>query len=222
MATSELTPQQRKFARAYVENGGNGTHAALAAGYAKSGAATQASRLLKRANVIQYISEIEQPALEKAQVTMERIVAELAKIAFANMKDFITINADGQAYIDLSDATEDQLAALQSFEVVELPPHTLTKNGVEFERDVLRVKVRTWDKVKALKELAEIISPSRGGINAQNLQINNFGADSGTEIGNMQDLALRVAFVMRRGIERKKQEEREKAQTIEATATEAE
>ncbi len=51
---SELTPKQRKFCEAY-ESCGNGTNAAIAAGYKESSAAVQASRMLKNDKLLAYL-----------------------------------------------------------------------------------------------------------------------------------------------------------------------
>ncbi len=53
----DLTPQQLLFCNNYLNNNANGTKAAIDAGYAASGAATQATRLLKNDNVRKYIED---------------------------------------------------------------------------------------------------------------------------------------------------------------------
>lgn len=53
----DLTPQQLLFCNNYLNNNANGTKAAIDAGYAASGAATQATRLLKNDNVRKYIDD---------------------------------------------------------------------------------------------------------------------------------------------------------------------
>lgn len=50
----ELKPQQRRFVMELLQNGGNGTAAAIAAGYSQKSAAAQAARLLKNAKVVAY------------------------------------------------------------------------------------------------------------------------------------------------------------------------
>lgn len=51
---SKLTPKQRKFCAAY-EKCGNGTNAAIAAGYKENSAAVQASRMLKNDKILAYL-----------------------------------------------------------------------------------------------------------------------------------------------------------------------
>ena len=52
-----LNLKQIRFADEYIKNGGNGTQAAIFAGYSPKTAAQQASRLLKDANVSEYIAD---------------------------------------------------------------------------------------------------------------------------------------------------------------------
>ena len=52
-----LNLKQIRFADEYIRNGGNGTQAAIFAGYSPKTAAQQASRLLKDANVSEYIAQ---------------------------------------------------------------------------------------------------------------------------------------------------------------------
>lgn len=50
-ARNRFPEMRRKFVEAFMANGGNGTQAAIAAGYSKKSAHAQASRLLKTAEV---------------------------------------------------------------------------------------------------------------------------------------------------------------------------
>lgn len=52
-----LNLKQIRFADEYIRNGGNGTQAAITAGYSPKTAAQQASRLLKDANLSEYIAQ---------------------------------------------------------------------------------------------------------------------------------------------------------------------
>jgi len=50
-----LTTKQRVFCELYAANGGNGTQAAIAAGYSESSAAESASQNLRNYEVVEYI-----------------------------------------------------------------------------------------------------------------------------------------------------------------------
>ncbi len=54
----KLTDRQKKFCREYVLNGGNGTKAAIKAGYKESSAYSTASEILKYPEVKKYINQL--------------------------------------------------------------------------------------------------------------------------------------------------------------------
>ena len=62
-------------------------------------------------------------AVSKLAIDKERVLTELAKLAFANMADYIEIGADGQPRLDLSALTRDQSAAIHEL-VVETRTET--------------------------------------------------------------------------------------------------
>lgn len=196
-----LTGQQEAFAREYLMPQGkggkpfNGKHAAIAAGYSPRSAESQASRLLSYAKVQAFLSELQAPALQKFEVTQDRIMQEISAMAFSNIMDFVEVK-DGQAWIDLSKCTREQAAALGAFEVIELPPFKMVQDGEEVVREVLKVKIKLWDKWPALEMLArrhELVKPVAVDVN-----------HSGTVKVEGPDLARRVAFMLRKGIEAQK------------------
>jgi phage terminase small subunit len=60
-----LTPKQKAFCEYYAANGGNGTQAAIDAGYSENSATVEGSRLLTNANVLEYIEELANPIENK-------------------------------------------------------------------------------------------------------------------------------------------------------------
>jgi hypothetical protein len=77
LEVSSLNARQQKFVAEYVKSG-NATQSAIAAGYSENGAEVQGHRLLSNAKIS---AAVVKPLL-KAEVTTERIVAELAKSGF--------------------------------------------------------------------------------------------------------------------------------------------
>ena len=75
------------FVEAYLANGFNGLQAALSAGYSPNGAGQQAARLLKNVKVSAEISKRSQGVLAKLELTADRVLEELAKIAYFNASD---------------------------------------------------------------------------------------------------------------------------------------
>ena len=71
-----LTTRQARFVEEYLVDG-NGTKAAIRAGYSASGAYTEASRLLRNAEVAKAIKTRQEADSERLRVSRERVVAML-------------------------------------------------------------------------------------------------------------------------------------------------
>lgn len=76
---NNLTPQQEIFCQEYIVDY-NGTQAAIRAGYAEKTAASQASRLLKNANVLSRVRAIQKERLEKLALTQEAVLLKFLEV----------------------------------------------------------------------------------------------------------------------------------------------
>ena len=83
-----LTEKQRRFVDEYLIDL-NATQAAIRAGYSVKTAREQASQNLTKLNIQQAISEKMAERSKRTGVNQDRIVLELAKIAFVNAADVI-------------------------------------------------------------------------------------------------------------------------------------
>ena len=88
-------------------------------------------------------------AIEKLAITKEAILSELAKIAFANMQDYMKVGPDGAPTLNFKDLTRDQAAALVEITVEEF------RDGRTDAREVRRVKFKLGDKKGALVDLGK-------------------------------------------------------------------
>lgn len=80
--TSEtLSSAQEKFCLEYRKHVGNGTAAAIAAGYSERTAAQQATRLLKNVNILKRIKELADDAIRKQIIGLDKRALVLSKIA---------------------------------------------------------------------------------------------------------------------------------------------
>ena len=95
----------------------NGTRAAIAAGYAKKSARSAASRLLTKRNIQEKIAELTKKHADKLDLSGEKVLAELDKIAFSNMLDYMRVDGDGAFVLDFSKLTREQAAAIQEYTV---------------------------------------------------------------------------------------------------------
>jgi phage terminase small subunit len=102
---------------------------------------SNASRLSRNEHVRARVEELLAAGAEKAGVTVQRIVEELAKVGFANMQDYMRVGPDGDPVLDFSQLSRDQAAALAEVTVEDF------KDGRgEDAREVRRVKFKLADK----------------------------------------------------------------------------
>ena len=145
------TPKQQRFIEEYPVDF-NGTQAAIRAKYSKKTAGQAATRLLKNVHIQAAIQKRVGKLTAKADVSVERILAELSKIGFANLGDYFRISDEGEPFIDLSDITEEQSAALS-----EIVVEDFTDGRGPNSRDVRRVKIKMLDKCPALDKLGKYL-----------------------------------------------------------------
>ena len=88
-------------------------------------------------------------AIAKLEITKDSILAELAKIAFANMADYMTVDDQGDPTLDFGRLTRDQAAALTEVTVESF------RDGRTDSRQVRRVKFKLGDKRAALVDLGK-------------------------------------------------------------------
>jgi phage terminase small subunit len=149
---STLTPKQRRFVQEYLIDL-NGTQAAKRAGYSAKSASEIAHENLRKPQIALAIDE---ELAKNGGITRTRVVHELALIGFANMLDYITPQPDGTAYVDLSQLTRDQAAAIGEVTVEEY-----IEGRGEDARDVKRVKFKLSDKQGALEKLGKVLGMFR-------------------------------------------------------------
>lgn len=132
----------------------NGGRAAIAAGYSSKsdGHMVNASRILARDDVKARLAELSQKKCEKLEITSERVLAELAKLGFANMEDYIGRTPSGDIYTDFSKLTREQAAAIQEITVDEY-----TEGRGDAARDVKRVKFKLAEKRGSLELLGKYL-----------------------------------------------------------------
>jgi phage terminase small subunit len=75
-----LTIKQDRFARQYVKDG-NGTRAAIAAGYAQTGAHVQSSENLRKPKVAAAIAALRRRQAERLDVSREKMINDAAHFA---------------------------------------------------------------------------------------------------------------------------------------------
>lgn len=115
--TQEDAEHRRKlFVEAYLTNGGNASQAAVAAGFSQKTAGAAGSRLLKHVDVVLTLQQRRKVVIEKMELTTERTLREIARLAYCDPRKFFYDNGAPKPIHELDD---DSAAALAGMEVTE-------------------------------------------------------------------------------------------------------
>jgi len=147
MNPSTLTPLQQRFCDEYLIDI-NGKAAALRAGYSAKNAASQASQLLKKPQVQQYLADKRAAMSEELNIAAKEILQEYARIAFFDIR---TMFDDNKQLIPLSDLPTNTSAAVAAMDVYE----KYVGHGDERIQAGRVVKVHLHSKLAALDALAK-------------------------------------------------------------------
>jgi len=144
-----LTKKQRAFVEEYLVDL-NATQAAIRAGYSAKSAAEIGYENLRKPQIVEAIAEAQKARSERTQITADMVVKELALLGFANMQDYVRITSDGEPYINLSDLTREQAAAIS-----EVAVDDYTEGRGKNAREVRKVRVKFHDKRGALVDIGK-------------------------------------------------------------------
>ena len=144
-----LTLKQENFVLAYLQSG-SATDAYRTA-YNASGMKDEtiwvkASELLANGKIKVRLNELRKPVIEKAQLTLEQVIKENAKIAFFDIRTMFDANGNIKSVNDWDDNIG---AAVSSIEVEEL----YVGSGKDRINIGQTKKIKFWDKSAALDKL---------------------------------------------------------------------
>jgi phage terminase small subunit len=116
----KLTARQILFVHAYCANGQNAALAAREAGYSLKSADRLGYGQLQNPLVAARIRETLQRHAVRLDLTGDRVLQENARIAFSDIRRYVTWNHDGEAtWRPSEDLTLDEAAAVKSFTVTK-------------------------------------------------------------------------------------------------------
>jgi phage terminase small subunit len=149
-----LSPKRRRFIQEYLIDL-NGTQAATRAGYAAGSADVTAARLLGDARVKQEIERKQAEIAMKMAITQEKVLRELAKIGFSDVRKLYDEHGNLRPIHELDDETAACLAGVET-------ESKSCKTGDEEDEDAQVIvttvrKVKRWDKVRALELIGKQI-----------------------------------------------------------------
>lgn len=106
-----LTARQSRFADEYLVDL-CAYRAAARAGYSRRTAYAAGPRLLKNVEVAREVARLQQERSERTQVTQDRVIEELACIAFSNIGDVLTFGQASASPQRFGELPEDVTAAI--------------------------------------------------------------------------------------------------------------
>ena len=135
---AKLTPKQERFCEEYLVDL-NATQAAIRAGYSEKAARVQAAKMLTKANIQEKIAELQKEQSKRTEITADKVLAELAIIAFADRTEIAKITESG----------------FVKFTPTDKLPAELKKIIVGIKEGKFGIEVATADKVRALELLGK-------------------------------------------------------------------
>jgi len=138
-----LTAKQTRFVQEYLVDY-NGTQAAIRAGYPAVSARAMASENLTKPDIAAAVQEALAALQARCDITAERVLLELARVAYADVRTLF--DAEGRLR-----APKDYDVGLASAVVgIEVATRTIDEGEVEYIH-----KIKLAPKVEALKTLAQ-------------------------------------------------------------------
>ncbi|MFX4209292.1 terminase small subunit [Aliarcobacter butzleri] len=151
--SKELKAQYKQFAEEFIKDF-NATQAAIRTGYSVKTANRQGSRLLSNVDIQKYISELKDNATKRNDITVDRVLQELANIAFLDIGEFYS--EDGTLK-NIKQISETARRAIQSITTKEEQGATI-ENG-EIKPQIFNVNnIKSADKLKALELLGRYLA----------------------------------------------------------------
>jgi len=175
---SQLTKKQCTFIEEYLVDL-NATQAAIRAGYSTRTAKEIGCENLSKPNIQNAIHVAMNERSRRTGITVDRVLEEIAKIGFADIREIFTA---GDKLRSIADLPDDIAAAVQSIEVAVRPPGLAGDDG--FKEGELVYKIRLSDKLKGLELLGRHLGMfnSKTGPRRTVIMNLNYGSDNETQV----------------------------------------
>lgn len=153
---TKLTDKQKLFVQELIKNGYNATQAALAAGYSKSSAYAQGSRLLKNVEVLKYKDELLTSLQQPSIATIEEILQYYTRVMRREETESVVVTikekVSGMVLNPDTGKRERKTIEKEKAEIVEIPTKVSDANkaaemlGKNYGMWTDKVNVETDDK----------------------------------------------------------------------------
>lgn len=139
-----MTPKQQRFVDEYLIDL-NATQAAIRAGYSARTAHATGHENLSKPEIAAAIQAAMDERAKRTEITADRVLQELAKIGFSDIRKLFT---PGGNLLPVSDLDDEAAACLSSIEITTRK----VRGGSDDEVEEVS-KVKLWDKRAALVDL---------------------------------------------------------------------
>ena len=150
---ARLSPRHARFVEEYLVDL-NATQAVIRAGFSQTGASVTGVRLLSNPRIAAAIAAAIAERSRRTQVTQDRVVEELARLAFADVRDAATWTDEAMYLRPSDDLDPVTSAAIKEVKVVRTITRIKRKGGDEDEVERVEQRVMMHDKKGALDSLA--------------------------------------------------------------------
>ena len=147
-----LTPKQIRFVDEYLVDF-NATQAAIRAGYKAKTAHVMGAENLRKPKIAEEIARRQKDLQRRTEVTQDRVVKELARIAFANIADYVHVETQTRTKDDGTETTY-QIVMLSETEDLSADQRAAL---AAVKQSVNGVEIKLHDKIKALELLGRHI-----------------------------------------------------------------
>lgn len=159
-----LTRRQEMFCQAYITHNFSIYKAAIAAGWNPKCASINGAKMARTPHVAKRLAELKENYLNELGITKDRLMIELAKQAYSDIKNFVEW---GSEYVPEEDRYRHSVHVMDSKDIdtTMIKSVKINKNG--------NLEIDLYDKQAAIEKLAKIM-----GINAAD-KVELTGADGG-------------------------------------------
>jgi|SRR6185503_13120087 len=184
-----LTDKQAMFVQEYIVDL-NATQAAIRAGYSEESASVIGCENLTKPYIQAAVQKAMDLRSERVQITADRVLVELAKIGFADVRDMFT---DSDQIKCVKNLPDDIAAAVQSIEIVTRPDG-VDENGDKTVEHIHKIKLA--DKKSSLELLGKHLKLFADRIE----HTGKDGAPIEVENQSMTEIARRIGFALSKAI----------------------
>ena len=154
---AKLTKKQEMFVKEYIIDL-NGTQAAIRAGYSKKTAKVIANENLTKPYILEAIQKELEPKMNRIEITAERVLEEIAKIAFFNIKNLYKDDGNLKEISELDDYVASAISSIKVTQKTGDMKVSLNPEEPALQHIDEQVKeIKLWDKRASLELLGKYL-----------------------------------------------------------------